>query len=159
MDWRLHGRGGVDQAGTVPVTAAKPKDTAIRNDRTLGHSMRVTAFCAGFACILVSGFALGAPAVQTHGNPVPPEPTVVHTGTQAMLPAVRVDAALKDYDHWLDQLAQENRTAGLATAVVINDKVRYERTIGYADANTGAKVDRKSVGKGKTGDGGGRRCT
>lgn len=104
--------------------------------------MRIPAFCAGLTCILVSGFALGAPAVQTHGNPVPPEPTVVHTGThRAMLPAARVDAALKDYDHWLDQLAAENRTAGLATAVVVNDKVRYERTLGYADSNTGAKVE------------------
>jgi len=103
--------------------------------------MRIPAFCAGLTCILVSGFALGAPAVQTHGNSVPPEPTVVHTGTRAMLPAARVDAALKDYDHWLDQLAAENRTAGLATAVVVNDKVRYERTLGYADVNTAAKVE------------------
>jgi beta-lactamase class C len=103
--------------------------------------MRVPAFCAGITCTLLSSIALGAPAVQTHGNSVPPEPTVVHTGTQqATLPATRVDAALKDYDHWLDQLAAENRTAGLATAVVINDKVRYERTLGYADASTGAEV-------------------
>ncbi|HKV65167.1 MAG TPA: serine hydrolase domain-containing protein, partial [Rhodanobacteraceae bacterium] len=104
--------------------------------------MRVPAFRAGLTCILVSGFALSATAVQTHGNAVPSEPTVVHTGThRAMLPAARVDAALKDYDRWLDQLAAENRTAGLATAVVVNDKVRYERTLGYADANTGAKVE------------------
>jgi beta-lactamase class C len=62
-----------------------------------------------------------------------------------VLPAARVDAALKDYDRWIDQLASENRTAGLATAVVINDKVRYERTIGYADAATGAKVEPDTV--------------
>ncbi|HET7163109.1 MAG TPA: serine hydrolase domain-containing protein [Rhodanobacteraceae bacterium] len=52
---------------------------------------------------------------------------------------------MKSYDHWLDQLAAENRTAGLATAVVINDKVRYERTIGYADSNTGARVQPYTV--------------
>jgi beta-lactamase class C len=108
--------------------------------------MRVSAFCAGLTCALLSGFALGAPAAQTHGNPVPPEPTVVHTGThQALLPAARVDAAIKDYDHWLDQLAAENRTAGLATAVIVNDKVRYERTLGYADANSGARVEPNTV--------------
>lgn len=108
--------------------------------------MRVSAFCAGLTCIFVSGFALAAAGTQTHGNPIPPEPTVVHTGThQAALPAARVAAALKDYDHWLDQLAASNRTAGVATAVVINDKVRYERTLGYADANTGAKVEPDTV--------------
>jgi beta-lactamase class C len=108
--------------------------------------MRLSGFCAGLACILVSSLALAAPRAQTHGNPPPPEPTVVHTGTRrAALPAARIDAALKDYDHWLDQLAAENRTAGLATAVVIDDKVRYERTIGYADASTGAKVEPYTV--------------
>jgi beta-lactamase class C len=107
----------------------------------LEHSMRLTAFCAGLACILLS-IAAAASAAQPHGNPVPAEPAVVHTGVnQATLPPARIDAALKDYDHWLDQLAAENRTAGLATAVVIDGKVRYERTLGYADANTGARVE------------------
>jgi beta-lactamase class C len=102
--------------------------------------MRLTAFCVGLTCILLS-IAAAASAAQTHGNPVPAEPAVVHTGVnQAALPPARIDAALKDYDHWLDQLAAENRTAGLATAVVIDGKVRYERTLGYADANTGARV-------------------
>ncbi|MGH8154198.1 MAG: serine hydrolase domain-containing protein [Rhodanobacteraceae bacterium] len=108
--------------------------------------MRLSAFCAGLTCILFSGVALAAPRVQSHGNSTPPEPTVVHTGLhQKQLPPARVDAALKDYEHWLDQLAAENRTAGLATAVVIDGKVRYERTIGYADANTGAKVEPDTV--------------
>lgn len=108
--------------------------------------MRVSVFCAGLTCVLLSTITLAAPRVQTHGNPVPPEPTVVHTGMhQAALPAVRVDAALRDYDHWLDQLAAENRTAGLATAVVIDGKVRFERTIGYADANTGEQIQPDTV--------------
>lgn len=85
------------------------------------------------------------PGTQTHGNPVPPEPNVVHTGRQAQLPAARVNAALKDYDHWLDQLATDHRTSGLATAIVVNDKVRYERTLGYADAATGARVGPDTV--------------
>ncbi|TAM95318.1 MAG: class A beta-lactamase-related serine hydrolase [Rhodanobacteraceae bacterium] len=103
--------------------------------------MRLSVFCAGLTCILLAAFAPTAPGAQTHGNPVPPGPPVVHTGVnQAVLPPARVDAALKDYDHWLDQLAAENRTAGLATAVIINDRVRYERTVGYADANTGQEI-------------------
>ncbi|HEX7348758.1 MAG TPA: serine hydrolase domain-containing protein [Rhodanobacteraceae bacterium] len=108
--------------------------------------MRVTAFCAGAACLLLSTLGAAAPGPQSHGNPLPSEPTVIHTGVhQAALPAARVDAALKDYDHWLDQLAAENQTAGLATAVVIDGKVRYERTLGYADANTGEKVEPDTV--------------
>ncbi|MGH8146734.1 MAG: serine hydrolase domain-containing protein [Rhodanobacteraceae bacterium] len=102
--------------------------------------MRRFAFCAGLACTLLAGFATAAPRAQEQGNPLPPQPTVVHTGKQARLPASRINAAIKDYDHWLDQLAAENRTAGLATAVIVNDRVRYERTLGYANASTGAKV-------------------
>jgi beta-lactamase class C len=107
--------------------------------------MHLTAFCAGLTCALVSGFALAASGVQSRGNPVPPEPTVVHSARQVHLPAARVDAALEEYGHWLDQLATENRTAGLATAVIIDGKVRYERTLGYADANTGAPVTPDTV--------------
>ncbi|HEX5960472.1 MAG TPA: serine hydrolase domain-containing protein [Rhodanobacteraceae bacterium] len=102
--------------------------------------MRLSVFRAALSCILVSVLAPVTSGAQSRGNPVPPAPAVVHAGKPASLPAARVDAAIKDYDHWLDQLAAENRTAGLATAVVINDRVRYERTLGYADANTGAKV-------------------
>lgn len=108
--------------------------------------MRSSAFFAALGCSLVFGTAFATPRVQTHGNPVPPEPTVVHTGThQTMLPAARVDAAIRDYDRWLDQLAAENRTSGLATAVVVNDKVRYERTLGYADAGNDEKVSPNTV--------------
>jgi beta-lactamase class C len=108
--------------------------------------MRSSAFCAAFACFFFSCGALASQPPGTHGNSVPPEPDVVHTGTnQANLPAPRIEAALKDYDRWLDKLAAENRTAGLATAVVINDKVRYERTLGYADSGSGARVEPYTV--------------
>jgi beta-lactamase class C len=52
------------------------------------------------------------------------------------LPPERVKQALDDYAHWLDVVAQRNEVAGLATAVVVNNKVAFERTLGYADANT-----------------------
>jgi beta-lactamase class C len=107
--------------------------------------MHLTAFCAGMACLLVSGLVLAAPAAQTHGNPVPPQPEVVHTGRHANLPAARVTAALKEYNHWLDQLEADDHTAGLATAVVIDGKVRYERTMGYADAGNDIEVKPDTV--------------
>jgi len=107
--------------------------------------MHLTAFCAGLACTLVSGLALAASGVQSHGNRVPPQPTVVHSARQAHLPPARVDAALSEYGQWLDQLAAEDRTSGLATAVVVDGKVRYERTLGYADADTDSPVTPDTV--------------
>lgn len=63
----------------------------------------------------------------------------------ATLPPERVKAALDAYSHWLDAVAQRNEVAGLATAVVVNDKVAFERTIGYADANTQESVTPTTV--------------
>ncbi len=100
--------------------------------------MRAAAFCAGLACVLSSGMGLAASASRS--DPPPATPVVVHTGERAQLPPARVTAAIGEYDHWLDQLAAEDRTAGLAAAVIVDGRVRYERTLGYADATTGARV-------------------
>ena len=70
----------------------------------------------------------------------------MHTGPQlGRLPSARVDDAIKSYNGWLDQVAASDRVAGLATAVILDDKVRYERTLGYADAQTGEKVGPDTV--------------
>ena len=82
---------------------------------------------------------------RTRPSVLPQEPTVVHTGPHASLPPARIDDALKNYDQWLDRVAASNRVSGLATAVIVDDKVRYERTLGYADAQTGAKVEPDTV--------------
>ena len=52
------------------------------------------------------------------------------------LPSPRVKQTLADYQRWLNRLAQRDAVAGLATAVVIDGKVVYEGTVGYADAST-----------------------
>ncbi|EQD40834.1 beta-lactamase, partial [mine drainage metagenome] len=46
---------------------------------------------------------------------------------------------------WLDQVMARNDVAGIATAVIVDDKVRWQRTLGYADAATGAKVTPHTV--------------
>lgn len=61
------------------------------------------------------------------------------------LPAARIDAAIADYGRWLDQVEARGQVSGLATAVVINDKVRFERTLGYANARSGEKVGPNTV--------------
>lgn len=61
------------------------------------------------------------------------------------LPPARVSDTLADYQRWLGRLAERDGVAGLATAVVINDKVVYEHTVGYADASTQKPVTPDTV--------------
>ena len=63
----------------------------------------------------------------------------------AELPPERIKAALEAYSHWLDVVAQRNEVAGLATAVVVNDKVAFERTLGYANVATQQPVTPTTV--------------
>ncbi|OOG37389.1 serine hydrolase domain-containing protein [Rhodanobacter sp. C05] len=74
--------------------------------------------------------------------PVPVYRVVV---TAQTLPPERIQSTLADYQHWLDQLAERNAVAGLATAVVVNDKVVFEHTLGYADAATQQPVTADTV--------------
>jgi beta-lactamase class C len=53
--------------------------------------------------------------------------------------------AIKDYDGWLDELSRHQDVAGLATAVIVDGHVRYERTLGYADTDSGEKITPNTV--------------
>jgi beta-lactamase class C len=61
------------------------------------------------------------------------------------LPPARVKQTLADYQRWLDRVAERDAVAGLVTAVVIDGKVVYEGTIGYADAATQQPVTPDTV--------------
>jgi len=63
----------------------------------------------------------------------------------ARLPPARIKQTIADYKRWLALLQERNAVAGLATAVVINDKVVFEGTVGYADAATRQPVTPKTV--------------
>ena len=65
--------------------------------------------------------------------------------TSQKLPAARVKQTLADYQRWLNRIAQRDAVAGLATAVVIDGKVVYEGTVGYADAATKEPVTPHTV--------------
>jgi len=100
-------------------------------------------FRALTACTLAAFCAL---PVLSRAEPPPNQPTVIHSEPRReRLPPARIDDTLKSYGAWLDQLAASDRVAGLATAVVVDDKVRFERTLGYADAQTGEKVQPDTV--------------
>lgn len=75
-------------------------------------------------------------AAATPASPTPPSPPVSVGNTPQKLPPARVKQTIADYRHWLDRLAERHAVAGLATAVVIDGKVIYEGTVGYADAST-----------------------
>lgn len=61
--------------------------------------------------------------------------------------AVTRDAAgvTRDFDRWLDGIEAANDVAGLAVAVVKNDRVLLERGIGFADATTRERVGGDTV--------------
>lgn len=61
------------------------------------------------------------------------------------LPPARVKQTLADYQHWLDRLAERHAVAGLATAVVVDDKVVYEHTVGYANTVTRQPITPETV--------------
>ncbi|AIF49353.1 serine hydrolase domain-containing protein [Dyella japonica] len=61
------------------------------------------------------------------------------------VPAERMKDTLAAYQQWLDRLDQRNAVAGLATAVVADNKVVFEGTIGYADAATREPVTPETV--------------
>ncbi len=81
------------------------------------------------AIAITACMAFNAPAA-----PPPPTPPGHPAETLAALPPARIKAALDNYQRSLEKVEQRDAVAGLATAVVINDKVVFERTIGYADA-------------------------
>ncbi|MGN2252857.1 serine hydrolase domain-containing protein [Frateuria sp. GZRe12] len=87
--------------------------------------------------LLVAGL-LGAattPVLARASTPAsPPAPAPTIQSAPQSLPPERVKETLEAYRQWLGKLDQRNSVAGLATAVVVNDKVVFEGTIGYANA-------------------------
>ncbi|GAB2586873.1 beta-lactamase family protein [Dyella jejuensis] len=91
----------------------------------------------------VTGISAAAPAARTAASPA--QAASHHPDSAATIPAERIKAALDSYSHWLDVVAQRNEVAGLATAVVVDNKVAFEREIGYADATTQEPVTPDTV--------------
>ncbi|MEP7185992.1 MAG: serine hydrolase domain-containing protein [Rhodanobacter sp.] len=83
----------------------------------------------GLACV---------PAVATPATSAPTAslPSTSVRNTPQKLPPARVKQTIADYRRWLNRLGERKAVAGLVTAVVVNDKVVFEGTVGYADAAT-----------------------
>ncbi|HET8763781.1 MAG TPA: serine hydrolase domain-containing protein, partial [Rhodanobacter sp.] len=103
-------------------------------------SLRIASIAlAGAIALACTGTVAAQETAATPPTGVAPVPA------PAELPADRVAATLADYQRWLDELAARDGTAGLATAVVIDDKVVFERTLGYADTATQAPITPDTV--------------
>lgn len=87
---------------------------------------------------LASSFACAA------ASAAPSPATTVRSAPQDLPPA-RVKQTLADYRRWLDRLGERRAVAGLVTAVVIDGKVVFEGTVGYADAVTKQPVTPTTV--------------
>lgn len=101
-------------------------------------SLRIASIALAGAITLACTGALAAQETAA-------APPVGTTAAPAELPADRVAATLADYQRWLDELAARDGTAGLATAVVIDDKVVFERTLGYADTTAQTPITPDTV--------------
>jgi beta-lactamase class C len=96
--------------------------------------------------ILAGALAIGSAPLHAHRAQAAHAPVKVVSNTASSeLPPARVQATLHDYQRWLDTLAERHAAAGLATAVVVDDKVVFERTLGYADAATHQPVTPDTV--------------
>lgn len=95
--------------------------------------------------LLVAGvFGLSSvPVLATSTASTNPSPVTAPVTTT--LPPARVRKTLEDYKRWLNLVAKRDAVAGLATAVVIDGKVVFEGTIGYADAATKEPVTPTTV--------------
>ena len=89
----------------------------------------------GVTCLPVLSNAAGVPRTA---------PAAAQAATQALPPA-RIRSTLADYQRWLSEVAERHAVAGLATAVVVNDKVVFEHVIGDADASTKQPVTPDTV--------------
>jgi beta-lactamase class C len=72
-------------------------------------------------------------------------PAVRVRSTTESLPPARVKQTIADYQRWLNRVAERHAVAGLVTAMVIDGKVVYEGTVGYADAATKEPVTPDTV--------------
>jgi beta-lactamase class C len=101
----------------------------------------------GITAALMGASAAHAATSSSQPGPVvhPAQQDATDLNATVSIPPERIKATLDAYSHWLDVVAQRNEVAGLATAVVVDNKVAFEREIGYADADTQEPVTADTV--------------
>lgn len=88
------------------------------------------------------GLAVTLPCVATAAAS---SPSASVRSAPQNLPPARIKQTIADYQRWLNRLGERKSVAGLVTAVVIDGKVVFEGTVGYADAATKQAVTPETV--------------
>lgn len=83
-------------------------------------------------------------AAGTSAHAASPNDAALAQAPQSV-PPERMKDTLSSFQQWLQRVDQRNAVAGLATAVVADNKVVFEDTIGYADAATHEPVTPETV--------------
>lgn len=121
---------GTSPGGAKP-TASKASAGGRAKARANSHSVRTT------------------PGRKVRGgarpkNVVQPEPVVVPVVDERAI-SRDIGAVARDFDRWLDGIEASGGVAGLATAIVKDERVVLERGIGFADWETQEPVDGDTV--------------
>jgi beta-lactamase class C len=120
---------------TLPILRRTPAPEQRQNSMQFRITSLLVMAVLGVACTPLS----------THAEPVAASPNASTDVGSGQLPSARIASTVSDYQRWLDELARRNAVAGLATAVVVDNKVVFERSVGFADAATGQPVTADTV--------------
>ncbi len=104
--------------------------------------LRISCWLGALLCLSLGSIA---PPVFAAPPPASKARVVGNPPRHVTLPAARLRHTERAYTHWLNQIAQRDDVAGLATAIVAGGRVRYEHTIGYADTHTGQRITPTTV--------------
>jgi beta-lactamase class C len=89
------------------------------------------------ASLLACALACASAVPLALAAPPPQKPPVVHVDPASeKLPAERVRETIENYKRWMDVAEARDAAPAIVTAIIVDDKVVYERAIGYANAKT-----------------------
>jgi len=89
------------------------------------------------ASLLACALACASAVPLALAAPPPQKPPVVHVDPASeKLPAERVKDTIENYKRWMDAAEARDAAPAIVTAIIVDDKVVYERAIGYANAKT-----------------------
>ncbi len=123
-------------------TTAKKSDTATAKAALLAPKTRTSSNVATKAKPIAKRVSAGVAVPEEIDETEAIAPVVKSAAVRSAGDAV---ASATDLDRLLDKVEQGNRIAGLAVAVVKDDKILLQRGVGYADAKTGLKVTSDTV--------------
>ncbi|MDN5924162.1 MAG: beta-lactamase family protein [Xanthomonadales bacterium] len=107
--------------------------------------MAARLVCVSALVLALCASSRAGAETRKHTSAAPTAKTQAAAVAYQQLPPQRVKAALRDFGHWLDAIQGSGRVTGMSSAIIIGDKVRFERSFGYTDVSTHEKVKPTTV--------------